>query len=149
MRCLGNFSPKEVLFERNKKREFERFFGNRYFTFELDDWVFTEQTAQQKLLKHFGVKSLKGFGVDHLKSGIVASGAILVYLDQTLHTQIGHITTLSRIEEERYVRLDKFTVRSLELVQPMQEEVSRSWTSLTVQSLQWAVDCCVAGWCFR
>ena len=120
-KLLGNFSPKEVLFDRNKKREFERFFGNRYFTFELDDWVFTEQTAQQKLLKHFGVKSLKGFGVDHLKSGIVASGAILVYLDQTLHTQIGHITTLSRIEEERYVRLDKFTVRSLELVQPMQE----------------------------
>ena len=121
-KLLGNFSPKEVLFDRNKKREFERFFGNRYFTFELDDWVFTEQTAQQKLLKHFGVKSLKGFGVDHLKSGIVASGAILVYLDQTLHTQIGHITTLSRIEEERYVRLDKFTVRSLELVQPMQED---------------------------
>ena len=121
-KLLGNFSPKEVLFDRNKKREFERFFGNRYFTFELDDWVFTEQTAQQKLLKHFGVKSLKGFGVDHLKAGIVASGAILVYLDQTLHTQIGHITTLSRIEEERYVRLDKFTVRSLELVQPMQED---------------------------
>ena len=121
-KLLGNFSPKEVLFDRNKKCEFERFFGNRYFTFELDDWVFTEQTAQQKLLKHFGVKSLKGFGVDHLKSGIVASGAILVYLDQTLHTQIGHITTLSRIEEERYVRLDKFTVRSLELVQPMQED---------------------------
>ena len=121
-KLLGNFSPKEVLFDRNKKREFERFFGNRYFTFELDDWVFTEQTAQQKLLKHFGVKSLKGCGVDHLKSGIVASGAILVYLDQTLHTQIGHITTLSRIEEERYVRLDKFTVRSLELVQPMQED---------------------------
>ena len=121
-KLLGNFSPKEVLFDRNKKREFERFFGNRYFTFELDDWVFTEQTAHQKLLKHFGVKSLKGFGVDHLKAGIVASGAILVYLDQTLHTQIGHITTLSRIEEERYVRLDKFTVRSLELVQPMQED---------------------------
>ena len=121
-KLLGNFSTKEVLFDRNKKREFERFFGNRYFTFELDDWVFTEQTAQQKLLKHFGVKSLKGFGVDHLKAGIVASGAILVYLDQTLHTQIGHITTLSRIEEERYVRLDKFTVRSLELVQPMQED---------------------------
>ena len=121
-KLLGNFSPKEVLFDRNKKREFERFFGNRYFTFELDDWVFTEQTAQQKLLKHFGVKSLKGFGVDHLKAGIVASGAILVYLDQTLPTQIGHITTLSRIEEERYVRLDKFTVRSLELVQPMQED---------------------------
>ena len=121
-KLLGNFSPKEVLFDRNKKREFERFFGNRYFTFELDDWVFTEQTAQQKLLKHFGVKSLKGFGVDHLQNGVIASGAILQYLEQTQHTQIGHITTLSRIEEERYVRLDKFTVRSLELVQPMQED---------------------------
>ena len=121
-KLIGSFQPKEVLYDRGRKHDFERYFGTRLVTFELDDWVFTEQTAQQKLLKHFGVKSLKGFGVDHLKAGIVASGAILVYLDQTLHTQIGHITTLSRIEEERYVRLDKFTVRSLELVQPMQED---------------------------
>ena len=84
--------------------------------------MFTEQTAQQKLYKHFNVKSLKGFGVDHLKNGVIAAGSILQYLDQTLHTQIGHITTLSRIEEERYVRLDKFTVRSLELIGTMQED---------------------------
>jgi DNA mismatch repair protein MutS len=121
-KLLGNFQPKEVLFERNRKGDFERYFGTKYFTFELDDWVFTDQTAKQKLLKHFDVKSLKGFGVDHLHSGIIASGAILQYLEATLHTNISHITTLSRIEEERYVRLDKFTVRSLELVYPMQED---------------------------
>ena len=121
-KLLGNFQPKEVLFERNRKADFERHFGTKYFTFELDDWVFTDQTSKQKLLKHFDVKNLKGFGVDHLHSGIIASGAILQYLEATLHTNIGHITTLSRIEEERYVRLDKFTVRSLELVYPMQED---------------------------
>ena len=121
-KLLGNFQPKEVLFERNRKADFERHFGTKYFTFELDDWVFTDQTSKQKLLKHFEVKNLKGFGVDHLHSGIIASGAILQYLEATLHTNIGHITTLSRIEEERYVRLDKFTVRSLELVYPMQED---------------------------
>ena len=121
-KLLGNFQPKEVLFERGKRQEFERFFGTKYFTFELDDWVFTEQTARQKLLKHFGVKSLKGFGVDHLQNGVIASGAILQYLELTQHTQVGHITSLARIEEERYVRLDKFTVRSLELIQPMQDD---------------------------
>ncbi len=120
-KLLGNFQPKEVLYDRARKQDFEREFGTRLCTFELDDWVFTEQTAMQKLLKHFRVKSLKGFGVDHLRAGVVASGAILQYLEQTLHTQIGHITTLSRIEEERYVRLDKFTVRSLELLGTMQE----------------------------
>ena len=120
-KLLGNFSPKEVLHERGRKQDFERHFGTKFFTFELDDWVFTEQTARQKLLRHFGVKSLKGFGVDHLASGIVASGAILQYLEMTQHTHIGHITSLARIEEERYVRLDKFTIRSLELLQPMQE----------------------------
>ena len=120
-KLLGNFAPKEVLHERGRKQEFERQFGTKFFTFELDDWVFTEQTARQKLLRHFGVKSLKGFGVDHLQSGIVASGAILQYLEMTQHTHIGHITSLARIEEERYVRLDKFTIRSLELLQPMQD----------------------------
>ena len=120
-KLLGNFSPKEVLHERGRKQDFERHFGTKFFTFELDDWVFTEQTARQKLLRHFGVKSLKGFGVDHLASGVVASGAILQYLEMTQHTHIGHITSLARIEEERYVRLDKFTIRSLELLQPMQE----------------------------
>ncbi|MBQ8656298.1 MAG: DNA mismatch repair protein MutS [Prevotella sp.] len=120
-KLLGNFQPKEVLYDRTRKQDFERQFGTRYCTFELDDWVFTEQTAMQKLLKHFRVKSLKGFGVDHLRAGIVASGAVLQYLEQTLHTQIGHITSLARIEEDRYVRLDKFTVRSLELLGTMQE----------------------------
>jgi DNA mismatch repair protein MutS len=123
-KLLGNFSPKEVLYDKAMKGDFERYFGSRYCTFELDDWVFTEQSARQKLLKHFGTKSLKGFGVDHLRFGIIAAGAIMQYLELTQHTQIGHITSLSRIEEERYVRLDKFTIRSLELLQPMQEDGS-------------------------
>ena len=121
-KMLGSFQPKEVLFDRDRKQDFERYFGVRLVTFELDDWVFTEQTAMQKLLKHFKVKSLKGFGIDHLHSGIIAAGAILQYLEITQHTQIGHITNISRIEDEKYVRLDKFTIRSLELVQPMQED---------------------------
>ena len=118
---MGSFQPKEVLYNREQRHNFERYFGVRLCTYEMDDWVFTEQTAHQKLFKHFNVKSLKGFGVDHLQSGVVAAGAILQYLEHTLHSQIGHITTLSRIEEEKYVRLDKFTVRSLELVGTMQE----------------------------
>ena len=121
-KLLGNFQPKEVLYNRERRHDFERYFGTRLCTYEMDDWVFTEQTAHQKLYKHFNVKSLKGFGVDHLKNGVIAAGSILQYLDQTLHTQIGHITTLSRIEEEHYVRLDKFTVRSLELIGTMQED---------------------------
>ena len=120
-KLLTNIQPKEVLYDRTHKQDFERLFGTRYCTFELDDWVFTEQTARQKLLKHFNVKTLKGFGVEHLKSGVIASGAILQYLEQTLHTQIGHITSLSRIEEDKYVRMDKFTIRSLELMGTMQE----------------------------
>ena len=120
-KLIANFQPKEVLYERERKRDFEHYFGIRLCTFQLDDWVFTEQTAHQKLYSHFKVKSLKGFGVDHLKNGVIASGAILQYLEQTLHTQIAHITSLARIEEESYVRLDKFTVRSLELVNTMQE----------------------------
>ena len=123
-KLLGNFSPKEVLYDRSHKQEFERYFGNRFFTFELDDWVFTDQSARQKLLRHFGVKNMKGFGVDHLHNGIIAAGAILQYLELTQHTQIGHITAISRIEEERYVRLDKFTIRSLELLNPMQDDGS-------------------------
>lgn len=120
-KLLNNFSPKEVLVERNNKKRFEESFGSRFFLFELDDWVFTFDAAEDRLLKHFETKNLKGFGVQHLKLGIVASGAILYYLDQTQHTHISHITSLSRIEEERYVRLDKFTVRSLELVGTMNE----------------------------
>ncbi len=120
-KLLGNFAPKEVLYERGKRGLFEGNFGTRFVTFELDDWVFTPSSATDVLLGHFEVKNLKGFGVDHLASGIIASGAILQYLKLTQHTQIGHITSLVRIEEERYVRLDKFTVRSLELLVPMSE----------------------------
>ena len=120
-KLLNNFAPKEVLFERGKKPMFDGNFGNKFFTFELDDWVFTEASAREKLLKHFETKNLKGFGVEHLKNGIIAAGAILQYLDMTQHYQIGHITSLVRIEEERYVRLDKFTVHSLELIGSMNE----------------------------
>lgn len=123
-KLLGNFQPKEVLFDRSKKQEFERYFGTRLCTFEMDDWVFTDQTARQKLLKHFGTKNLKGFGVDHLNNGIVAAGAILQYLEITQHTHINHITSLARIEEDKYVRMDRFTIRSLELIAPMNEDGS-------------------------
>ena len=120
-KLLNNFAPKEVLFERGKRPMFEGNFGSKFFTYELDDWVFTEATAREKLLKHFEVKNLKGFGVEHLTNGIIASGAILQYLILTQHTQIGHITSLSRIEADKYVRLDKFTVRSLELMDSMND----------------------------
>ena len=123
-KMLGNFSPKEVLYNRDHKQDFERFFGSKYCVFEMDEWVFSEQNARQKLLKHFGTKSLKGFGVEHLRNGVIASGAVLQYLELTQHTQINHITSLSRIEEDKYVRLDRFTIRSLELVAPMQEDGS-------------------------
>ena len=123
-KLLGNFQPKEVLFDRAKKQDFECYFGTRLCTFEMDDWVFTDQTARQKLLKHFGTKNLKGFGVDHLTNGVVASGAILQYLEITQHTQINHITSLARIEEDKYVRMDRFTIRSLELIAPMNEDGS-------------------------
>ena len=120
-KLLNNFAPKEVLFERGRRGMFEGNFGSKFFTFELEDWVFTETTAREKLLKHFEVKNLKGFGVEHLKNGIIASGAVLQYLILTQHTQIGHITSLARIEEDKYVRLDKFTVRSLELMGSMND----------------------------
>ena len=120
-KLLNNFGPKEVLFERSKRKQFEEHFGTRFFTFELDDWIFTEDAATDRLLKHFETKNLKGFGVHTLKNGIIAAGSLLYYLDITQHKQISHITALSRIEEERYVRLDKFTVRSLELLNTMNE----------------------------
>lgn len=120
-KLLGNFAPKEVLYERGKKGMFEGNFGSKFCTFELDDWIFTESSARERLLKHFEVKNLKGFGVDHLHSGVVAAGAILQYLEFTQHTQIGHVVSISRIEEDCYVRLDKFTVRSLELIGSMNE----------------------------
>ena len=120
-KLLANFAPKEVLYERGRKGMFQGCFGSKFVTFELDDWVFTSQTANDKLTRHFEVKNLKGFGIDQLRAGIIAAGAILQYLELTQHTQLQHITTISRIEEERYVRLDKFTVRNLELLQPMND----------------------------
>ena len=120
-KLLANFAPKEVLYERGRKGMFQGCFGTKFVTFELDDWVFTSQTANDKLTRHFEVKNLKGFGIDQLRAGIIAAGAILQYLELTQHTQLQHITTISRIEEERYVRLDKFTVRNLELLQPMND----------------------------
>ncbi|VTY11427.1 DNA mismatch repair protein MutS [uncultured Prevotella sp.] len=121
-KLIGNFSPKEVLYERSRKADFDRYFGTRMCVYEMEDWVFTDLSARQKLLKHFGTKNLKGFGVDHLNNGVIAAGAIMQYLEQTQHTHISHITSLARIEEEKYVRLDRFTIRSLELVAPMQED---------------------------
>lgn len=121
-KLLGNFQPKEVLYNTLKRRDFEQYFGVRYCTFDMEDWVFTDQTAKQKLLRHFKVRNLKGFGVEHLKNGVVAAGAIMQYLEVTQHTNIGHINSIARIEEEKYVRLDKFTIRSLELLSPMNEE---------------------------
>ena len=120
-KLLINFRPKEVLFERGLKNRFEDCFGSKYLTFELDDWAFTEEFANEKLTKHFETKNLKGFGISHLRSGVVAAGAVLHYLGVTLHTQISHIRNISRIEEERYVRLDKFTIRSLELLGSMHD----------------------------
>ena len=120
-KLLGNFSPKEVLIERSNRKRFEESFTAHYLTFEMDDWVFTYESASDRLLKHFETKNLKGFGIAGMEHAIVASGAIMHYLDLTQHTQVRHITTLSRIEAERYVRLDKFTVRNLELVSAMGE----------------------------
>ncbi|HBX46891.1 MAG TPA: DNA mismatch repair protein MutS [Porphyromonadaceae bacterium] len=120
-KLLANFDPKEILVERGKKKKFEETFGPNYLLFELDDWIFTEDAARDRLLTHFQTRNLKGFGVDNLRLGIIASGAIMHYLDLTQHTHISHILSLKRIEEDRFVRLDKFTVRSLELISPMNE----------------------------
>ncbi len=120
-KLLNSFSPKEILIERSNRKLFEEAFGSRFLTFELEDWAFTEDSAKERLLKQFETKSLKGFGINHLTNGIIASGAVLHYLDLTHHNQTSHITTLSRIEEDRYVRLDRFTIRSLELLDTMNE----------------------------
>ena len=146
-KLLVSFQPKEVLHDRQMKREFEERFGNRWCTFQLDDWMFTEQNSRQKLLKHFGTQSLKGFGVEHLTLGVVAAGVIMQYLEMTQHTNIGHITSLRRIEEDRYVRLDKFTIRSLELLGSMQEDgsslldvIDRTTTAMGARMLKrWTV----------
>ncbi|MBO7609506.1 MAG: DNA mismatch repair protein MutS [Muribaculaceae bacterium] len=118
-KLLVNFSPKEVLIERSNRKRFEESFSSHYLTFEMDDWTFTIEAANDRLLKHFETKNLKGFGIASMDNAIVASGAILQYLDITQHTQVKHITSLARIEAERYVRLDKFTIRNLELVEAM------------------------------
>ncbi len=120
-KLLTNFAPKEVLFEHGRRAMFEGCFGGKFFTFELDDWIYTDEAARKKLLTHFGTKNLKGFGVEHLKNGVVAAGAILFYLEQTQHTHIGHIRNIRQIEEGKYVRMDKFTIRSLELLGTMNE----------------------------
>lgn len=114
-KLLNSFSPKEVLFDRSKRKDFENLFGNKFFTYALDDWAYTPESANERLLKHFETKNLKGFGIDKLQNAIVAAGSIMHYLDLTHHQQTGHITHLARIEEDRYVWLDKFTVRNLEL----------------------------------
>ena len=120
-KLLSNFNPKEILIERGKKNGALSSITSRFYTYELEDWIFNETTARNKLKSHFGTKNLKGFGIDHLSCGIVAAGAILFYLEQTQHTQIKHILTISMIEESKYVRMDYFTLRSLELLVSMNE----------------------------
>ena len=151
---LSNFQPKEVLFEKGRKDLFNEYFGTRYYTFKLDDWIFTQEAANDRLLKQFETSSLKGFGVQNLQYGIIAAGAILYYLDITQHEQLGHITSLSRIEENRYVWLDKFTIRNLELfsspyegartlidildhtISPMGGRLLKRWISLPLKEIQ-------------
>lgn len=119
-KLLANFSPKEVLVERGKRDKFLKIFG-KYYVYELDDWAFNERSSREKLQKHFDVRTLKGFGIDYMHNGITAAGAVLQYLEMTQHTHTGHITSIRRIDEERFVKLDKFTVRNLEIVQSMNE----------------------------
>jgi len=151
---LNNFQPKEVLFEKGQKDLFIEYFGPKFYTFKLDDWIFTEEAANDRLLKQFETSSLKGFGVQNLSFGIIAAGAILYYLDITQHEQLGHITSLSRIEENRYVWLDKFTIKNLELfhspyegartlidvmdrtISPMGGRLLKRWISLPLKDMQ-------------
>lgn len=151
---LNNFQPKEVLFEKGKKDIFNESFGSKFYTFKLDDWIFTPEAANDRLLKQFETSSLKGFGVQNLPYGIIAAGAILYYLDITRHEQLGHITGLSRIEENRYVWLDKFTIRNLEIfhspyegaktlievmdrtISPMGSRLLKRWLSLPLKDIQ-------------
>ena len=151
---LNNFQPKEVLFEKRQKDLFLEYFGPKFYTFKLDDWIFTPEAANDRLLKQFETSSLKGFGVNNLTFGIIAAGAILYYLDITQHEQLGHITSLSRIEEDRYVWLDKFTIKNLELfhspyegartlidvidrtVSPMGGRLLKRWISLPLKDIQ-------------
>lgn len=121
-KLLANFGPKEVLIMRGTRQRFEDITTTRYLTTDLDDWIFTSDAANERLLKQFGTSSLKGFGIHAMTDAIIAAGAILHYLDITCHTRISHITSISRVEEEKYVRLDRFTVRNLELIQPLGED---------------------------
>ena len=118
---LQNFNPSEVIYSKAKRHEFATFFKDKYNTFTPDDWVYAYDYAYEKLINHFGTTTLKGFGIENLPSGIVAAGAVLYYLEETEHKEIKHITSISRIEEEKYVWLDKFTIRNLELIYPQQE----------------------------
>lgn len=121
-KLLSNFSPKEVLIVRGSKDKFQKAFGGHYFTFELDDWVFNEKTALTRLCRHFKVHNMKGYGVAHMVAALTSAGAILYYLDDTNHLHTEHITTLRRIDEDRYVRIDNFTMRNLEVLAPMAED---------------------------
>jgi len=151
---LNNFQPKEVLFEKKKSELFNETFGSKFYTYKLDDWIFTPEAANDRLLKQFETSSLKGFGVQNIAFGIIAAGAILYYLDITQHAQLGHITSLTRIEENRYVWLDKFTIRNLELfhspyegartfidvidhtISPMGGRLLKRWISLPLKDIQ-------------
>ncbi len=151
---LNNFQPKEVLFEKKKNELFNEIFGSKFYTYKLDDWIFTPEAASDRLLKQFETSSLKGFGVQNLSFGVIAAGAILYYLDITQHAQLGHITTLTRIDEDRYVWLDKFTIRNLELfhspyegartlidvidrtISPMGGRLLKRWISLPLKDIQ-------------
>jgi DNA mismatch repair protein MutS len=151
---LNNFQPKEVLFEKGKKDQFLEYFGPKFYTFKLDDWIFTQEASSDRLLKQFETSSLKGFGVHNLSYGVIAAGAILYYLDITQHEQLGHITNLSRIEENRYVWLDKFTIKNLELfhspyegartliqvmdrtISPMGGRLLKRWLSFPLKDIQ-------------
>jgi DNA mismatch repair protein MutS len=151
---LSNFQPKEVLHEKRKRELFQESFGSRYYTYQLDDWVFTREAADDRLLRQFGTVSLKGFGVQSLTSGIIAAGAILHYLDLTRHEQLGHVTAISRVDEDKYVWLDKFTIRNLELfsspyegaktlldvvdktISPMGGRLLRRWIALPLKEIR-------------
>ncbi|MCM1078066.1 MAG: DNA mismatch repair protein MutS [Bacteroidales bacterium] len=119
VKAIDNFQPKEVLYERRRRQEFLSRFPAKLCTYELDDWAFSEDTAEKSLCSHFSVKSLKGFGIDHMHNGIAAAGAVMGYLEFTEHKMLGHITGISRLDTDSFVRLDTFTVRSLELLNPM------------------------------
>lgn len=120
-KLISGFKPKEVLFEKGQKGTFSELFGPGHYTYGMDDWAFTEESARDRLLKHFQTKSLKGFGIERLKLGVVAAGAIMHYLDLTQHHQVSHITSISRIDEDKYVWLDRFTIRNLEIFSPVNE----------------------------